>query len=208
MMNSTIQLASGKYWDVQRPDTTLDSIDIKVIAHALSHICRFTGHTREFYSVAQHAVLCSRVYPEKFAYAKLMHDIAEAVLNDVASPLKRLLPDYKNLEHKNEHALFVRFGLDVNDSNVWSEVKRADMIMLATEKRDLMPPCVEGANKNEWAWLAEGGFHPLPGAIKPWGHKRAKCEFLARFYELCPWPLTNRRRIVWRYRVAGLLAVG
>lgn len=200
-MSPTIQLASGGYWDIWDPESTLGVIDIGTIAHALSNICRFTGHTRKFYSVAQHAVLCSYVGPDKYAYAKLMHDIAESVLNDVASPLKHLLPDYKNIEINNEVALLPYFGLDYRDTELHREVKLADLVMLATEKRDLMPACPSGAT--EWAWLRQGGFHPLPDVIRPWGHMKAKHAFLSRFYELCPAKfLTGARwKRVWVHRV-------
>lgn len=206
-MNPTIQLASGGYWDIWDPESTLGVVDIETIAHALSNICRFTGHTRKFYSVAQHAVLCSRIEPEKYAYAKLMHDIAEAMLNDVASPLKRLLPDYKNIEANNEGALLPHFGIDHADTDLHHEVKRADLVMLATEKRDLMPACPDGAT--EWVWLRQGGFHSLPDVIRPWGHVKSKHAFLARFYDLCPerFLVGARWKHVWGHRVIAMLCL-
>ncbi len=70
-----------------------DSIDIRDIAHALSHLCRYTGHTSMFYSVAQHSLLVSEKMPGGPAdkLAGLLHDAAEAYVNDLASPLKRYI---------------------------------------------------------------------------------------------------------------------
>ncbi len=70
-----------------------DDIDIRDIAHALSHLCRFTGHTNIFYSVAQHCLLVSEKIPggPEVKLAALLHDAAEAYVNDLSSPLKKWL---------------------------------------------------------------------------------------------------------------------
>ncbi len=74
-------------------DVTTDCIDIRDIAHSLSQLCRYTGHTNLFYSVAQHSLLVSEKMPggpaEKLV--GLLHDGAEAYTNDLASPLKKWL---------------------------------------------------------------------------------------------------------------------
>ena len=68
--------ASGKRFYLRRP--TPADIDAGDVAHALAHICRFNGHTREFYSVAQHSILVSRLLPDELKLAGLLHDAAEA----------------------------------------------------------------------------------------------------------------------------------
>ncbi len=73
---SYIQTLSGKKFDYL--NSTTDDVEIEDIANALSHICRFSGHLPEFYSVAQHSVLCSQIVPPDFAFEALMHDAAEA----------------------------------------------------------------------------------------------------------------------------------
>jgi len=94
---------SGKRFDFTQPfDNTFDIHDI---AHALAHINRFTGHTDQPYSVAQHSVYVSNIVPPRYALAGLMHDAAEAYLGDVSAPLKALLPEYKRIEHEVEMAL-------------------------------------------------------------------------------------------------------
>ena len=63
--SQAIRVASGElFWPLQPRE---NEIEIEDIAHGLSQICRFTGHTRSFYSVAQHSVLVSRLCPPAIA---------------------------------------------------------------------------------------------------------------------------------------------
>lgn len=168
----TIMLASGRYFDLEDPASA--EFDIEDIAHALAHICRYTGHCRTFYSVAQHSVLVSHAVPQEHAFAGLMHDAAEAFIGDVAKPLKILLPDYKKIETRIEAAVFARFGLP---SELSPAVKTADRVLLRTEQRDLM-----GADGHAWSFTK--GTEPLPERINPLSPTAAKALFMARFDEL------------------------
>ena len=168
-----ILTVSGNYFDFLTPSQS--EFTIEDIAHGLSHVCRFAGHSREFYSVAQHCVLVSKIVPQHMALIGLMHDATEAFLGDVTSPLKQLIPQYKEVEARVERAIFDRFGLQLP---LPQEVKRADMIALATEQRDLMPP------HDPARWTATAGLTPLAETIIPLSPADARIAFLMRYAEL------------------------
>ena len=65
------------------------TIHIEDIARALSHICRYGGHVRRFYSVAEHCVHVASVAPEPLKLDALLHDGAEAYLGDIPRPIKK-----------------------------------------------------------------------------------------------------------------------
>lgn len=169
---STINLHSGTSFDFLYPERS--TFDIKDIAHALSNLCRFTGHVKEFYSVAQHSVLVSYQVPKEFALHALMHDAAEAFTGDVSSPLKALLPDFNAIEKLVEFEVFSRFGLP---TTIPVEIKRADNILLVTEQRDLMHPGTQLVNRPR-------GVLQLKDTISTWLPSEARRHFLLRFREV------------------------
>ena len=88
-------------------------IDIIDIAHALSMQCRYTGHTKEFYSVAQHSTIISFACPDPDALWGLLHDASEAYLSDISSPVKRdpRFSFYREAEKKLMDVICSRFEL-------------------------------------------------------------------------------------------------
>lgn len=172
-VHTSILTVNGRYFDFLEPEKSEFSIDD--IAHGLSNVCRFAGHTRSFYSVAQHSYHVSFLVPPEHALAGLLHDAHEAFVGDVTTPLKQLLPQYKELEHRIEKVVLARFGLSLP---LHPSVKVADLKMLATERRDLMYTEPD----DEWRLLH--GVIPEPSAIQPWAPYSAYRHFLARFDHL------------------------
>ena len=151
----------------------LEPKDVRVvdIAHALSNQCRFGGHCREFYSVAQHSVLVSYA-AEKQALWGLLHDAAEAYLVDVPRPLKRHLTGYEEHEARILHTIGLALGLR---GDCPQEVIEADERVLSAELRDLFEPA------EEWPEL---DVRPWPKVVTPWPAEEAEKTFLARYREL------------------------
>ena len=106
---SWIQTFTGKKFDYQR--ISLKDIGIEDIAHSLSMQCRFAGHIRKFYSIAEHCVHISRYASDDAKLWGLMHDSPEAYLTDIPDPLKLLLPHYLKLEKVIEKAILDRFDM-------------------------------------------------------------------------------------------------
>lgn len=152
----------------------IDRVAIEDIAHGLAYQCRFNGQTREFYSVAQHSLIVAALVPAPLRLAALLHDGAEAYLGDMVKPLKVLLPEFSALEDRVTAIIADTFRIDFSD---YAPIKHADLIALATEKRDLMPHSAE-----RWAYLDD--IAPLADTIIPMHPGEAKSAFLAAFHRL------------------------
>jgi len=180
-----MQTFTGRqFWPL---DPCADEVCIEDIAHALAHQCRFAGHTRAFYSVAEHSVRVSDYLLEtlrpmlgdaviEVALWGLLHDASEAYLVDLPRPVKRqasMLP-YREAEVVVTAAIAQAFGLQPRFDHD-PRVKHADVILLATEARDLMsrPP-------NAWEAMPA----PLRGLLVPWSPADAEHAFMGRFLSL------------------------
>lgn len=165
-----IQTFTGRqFWPL---NPRVEDICIEDIAHALSLKCRYTGHCREFYSVAQHCVITSAIVPPADALCALMHDATEAYLPDVARPVKRQMPDFRAIEDNLHRAIAERFCLP------WpmpESIDNADYVLLVTERRDLLstPPA-------RW-WRRIEETPALPEPIEPLSPQMARDAFLMRF---------------------------
>lgn len=177
-----IQTFSGRRFNPTNPIP--NAIVIQDIAHSLAFQCRFTGHVKEFYSVAQHSVLVSYLCDTDDALWGLLHDASEAYLTDIPSPLKRSghFDNYIVMEQVMQNAICKRFGLKMEEP---PSVKNADRALLATEARDLMSPV-----RKDWDYP----YKPLPFKIESLSPKEAEALFLKRFVELIENPKYNEFR--------------
>lgn len=155
-------------------DPRTEDVDPIDIAHALGMICRYGGHSREFYSVAEHCVLMSHAVPEADALWALLHDAAEAYVIDLPRPLKYALPDYRAIEDRVMGAVCERFDLG---GPCPPAVKAADLRILRDERDVLMgrPPM---------PWVSIEQVQPLGVSIECWPPPRASSEYLMRLGEL------------------------
>jgi hypothetical protein len=174
----SLQTFSGR--EVWPLDPRPEDLCIEDIAHALALQCRFGGHTRQHYSVAEHSVRGLEALPNRVPSSErafLLHDAAEAYLVDIPSPLKRELccAWYREVEAQWERCIEVRFGLG-RFALASPDVKHADEVMLATEQRDLRtkpPPPRPGMPA------------PLPHPIlQPMRWEAAERTFLQEFERL------------------------
>ena len=172
VMHPTVQTSTGHYIDLTNPEEGYYSV--YDIAHALGNLCRFNGHCRSFYSVAQHSVYVARAVPAEHALSALFHDAAEAYLGDMTSPLKALLPEYRKLEHRIEAALRRALNLPAEQHPC---IKAADLSMLATEQRDLMPRLTT-------PWRMLEGRQPYGFRIEPVAPWVAATLFIDTYNEL------------------------
>jgi hypothetical protein len=116
-------------------EAEVDKFDIKDIAHALSNICRWGGHTRFHYSVAQHSYIMSYLIDEKYAFEALMHDTPEAYLGDIPTPIKDTWREYKVLEDRLVRNLSKKYSFIYPFPE---EVKIWDKKMKTLEYNELM----------------------------------------------------------------------
>jgi 5'-deoxynucleotidase YfbR-like HD superfamily hydrolase len=173
-----LQTVSGRWVNPFDPDP--DQLDAGDIARALANQCRFGGHSRVFYSVAQHSVIVSQLVEERGgdaedAFAALMHDATEAYLGDMPHPLKHrsaLGAAFKAAEDHLEQAIRDRFRIKPDVP----EIKRADRALLATERRTF--------SAENWHWPELEGVEPLDLALAPWSPDEAAQAFAQRYAEL------------------------
>ena len=169
-----IETFTGRKFHILNPVAA--EVHIEDIAHALSLITRFTGHTRVFYSVADHSLRVSRACDPIFALDALLHDGSEAFLSDLNSPLKHSsdMARYRIAERRVQLAIAECFGLSLKEPE---NVKLVDRRMLVTEKRDLM-----SGNGPAWEYFTD--VLPFPETVVPLSAQEAEREFLRRFRAL------------------------
>ncbi len=167
-----IQTYTGRRINLLNPKES--DICLEDIAQALSLQCRFSGHCKKFYSVAQHSVFVSKICEEKDAMYGLLHDASEAYLVDLPKPLKYSgkFDVYLEYEHKMMRVIYQHFKMSYQEP---LSVMDADRVMLVTEARDLATKF----NPSDW-----GSASPAAFTIEAVSSEVAKEMFLKRYYQL------------------------
>jgi 5'-deoxynucleotidase YfbR-like HD superfamily hydrolase len=121
--------------------------------------------------VAQHSVLVSRyVSPENQLWA-LLHDAPETYVNDVSSPLKKLIQgNYQFFHDLFMQRICEKFGLPYDEP---AEVKKWDKILTQNELWTLIDDTDEA-----------DGVPELFDHLETWSAEEAKAKFYKRFEEL------------------------
>jgi 5'-deoxynucleotidase YfbR-like HD superfamily hydrolase len=158
-------------------DPREEDVDIEDIAASLSKQTRFMGHLarNKIYSVAQHSTLASYLVDPGFELEALLHDAAEAYCHDVVTPLKKVLGAvYARIEDRIHGVIRQRYQLS-DDEAAHHAVEEVDRRLTVTEARDL----------SYWGVLArDTQAAPFPVEISPLSPKKARKQFLRRFYQL------------------------
>lgn len=176
---TAIRTSSGRWIDLAH--VLPSDIEIRDIAHALSRICRWSGHSAQHYSVAQHSMQVSVRCPKNLQLEGLLHDAAEAYIGDITRPMKVLLQQLapgvlKTLETQIEQAIALAFGLVYP----WpAAIKVIDDRVKELEETCFWPGSPDASGK----LLMKSDLHPID-IVRPIIPDDAKAFFLARFFEI------------------------
>ena len=167
-----IQTYTGKKFCFRNP--ILQDISIIDISHSLSNICRFNGHCKQFYSVAEHSVYLSRQFENsQLAMEALLDDAAEAYIGDMSRPLKNIneMSAYRKIEQIIDEMIRERFSLSKYRN---AEIIDMDTRLLITERNQIMsrPP-------DDWGIKVE----PLKIKIQCLNPSEAKEFFEQRYFQ-------------------------
>lgn len=160
-------------------DPRPEDIDILDIAHALAMTCRFGGHSKHHYSVAQHSVLVAEQASPANALRALMHDAPEAYIGDLVRPLKHdaRMATFMDAEEIVELAICNKFDLPFPIVN--REIKALDDRILLDERDQVMT-----VSDHDWN-LPD--ITPLGVEIEVWSPETARWKFLQAFEEYAKW---------------------
>ncbi len=131
---------TGKTFDFN--NINKDMICKEDIFQAMTRINRFIGHSTRAYSDAEHLSYCALMarklhYSPRLQMLTFIHDFAEAYVGDMPTPLKSIMPQYKEIEKKLEKAIHEHFVIDLTTAEEHELIKRVDNTMLVIEMRDL-----------------------------------------------------------------------
>ena len=165
-------------------DPRPEEVFIEDIANGLALDCRFAGQgdVERYYSVAEHCLLMAQYawncgWPAKALLATLLHDAAEAYLNDLPRAVKQAVGEgYITIEKCLQYVIECKFEIG-SEADEWrAQIKDLDRCIVPVEKAAIM------TYPQPWA---HDRFAPLQGIIvKCWQPPEAKERFLRVFNTL------------------------
>ncbi len=179
-----LETVSGRKINITNPDPA--TIVIEDIAWALSRLPRFSGHSIPYvpYSVAQHCIQVANDLVDsgpRIQLFGLLHDAAEAYINDLPSPVKHI-PEIHAVIKKLEDSLMsaIYKSLDIAPPTEEEEtlVKIADKTQQAVEAYNYMY-----SRGSDWN-LPEVSFKKLQEFESPLTSLESYDKFLLFFKDL------------------------
>lgn len=175
----------------------VEDIDPVDCIHAISLLNRFTGHCIRPYSVGEHTLGLYMAVPRHLRKTALIHDWSEAYFNDIASPVKKMMPTYKQHEENAQRIIFQKMGVDFKNLE---ELHDFDKRICANEMLSLfeppfkhyLPPLPDvyiQKNDRDWrtirqhlAYLAVKEFDIEPDRFAGWNQSRSAPQIQDREY--------------------------
>jgi hypothetical protein len=164
------------------------------VAHHLGIIPRYNGATSRPYSVAEHSVILAdyargRGEVPAVCLNYLLHDAAEAYLQDIIKPVKTSFPLIGDIEKRLLLMIHEVLGVPYfgGDRALRAQIKLADAKLVLDERAALLPN-----HRPESTWPVDG-LEPLGVEVRglPWDE--AIFEFTLCFEELTD-AMNGRRR--------------
>jgi hypothetical protein len=190
---ATIAWGPGDYIDLDDPDNVRVSLDD--YAYCLAYTprwrgqCRMADGRRPFYGVLQHCVFGTKRMleaglPREVAIAFLFHESDEVPFGDFPGPSKRIpaVKEVTVLAGRIGASIDRGFGITDPDPDL---VKRWDIRMLVTEKRDLLSGkfgADQWHNGGNGGQTSSEGFEPFEERIWPYSNPE---DAVAEFFDLC-----------------------
>lgn len=137
------------------------------IAHSLSYLPRFNGHTNVFFSEAQHALLVSDILPVDLSFNGLLCNASKAYVG--TSPVFRMLEESMRIRTDVGDAICDAYNLP----HMPEQVAAAENLATAIEMRDLMGIEAKGIDIPDLPYFQK--------KLVPMTLEEAKQKYLERF---------------------------
>lgn len=186
-----IATARGGMWPLLSPHP--QDVNIRDIAAGLSRSCRYAGQIREeveIYSVSEHSVLMFEWLEQQgdIEFAEdaikiLLHDASEAYLVDMASPLKALIPQFREIEDKTQSVIDTAFGLE--HARISKQVIKSIDVRIRMDEREVLinEPALSEQKRVVWEHTPE--MEGLGVHIRCLPPSEARRDFLETFNRIC-----------------------